>query len=607
MSNIVNSRNLCRIWFVKASLLGITICIFSPSQVSAQQHFLEIILSGEDSMAATRVINYKEKISSQKALAEINKVINLLHTNGYLESTVDTVIQDSLSTQAYIFVGKQYRWIFLQSDNVDPLILSQTNFREKKYLQKPLYIEELNKVQTQVLQYCENHGYPFAEIKLDSIFIDENKNVRASLVLDKNRLVLFDSLNLVNPINLRQAYLKNYLGIKEGGLYSEALVAKVSPRLNQLPFLREQQPFTIYFVEDKAKINLFVEEKPSSRFDFLLGFLPNGNTNGKLLITGNADLSLQNSLGAGETFNLSWNRLKTNTQQLELDFTYPYIFSLPFGVDLGLEIYRLDSSFLDVKTTLGIQYIFIGGNYLKAFYQTQNSILLSVDTTAIKNNQQLPTNLDLNYQQYGLEYKWRQLDNLISPTKGFSVKARGGVGIKTVKKNNQVTSLEDPFVPDFSYESLYDSINLKTAQYKLELGIDFFRPVFYGNVINLGLKSGAIFSDNVFFNELYRIGGQRILRGFNEQSIFASSYMVSTVEWRYLLDDNSYAFLFTDLAYVENKSYKNNSYNTPYGFGAGLAFDTKAGLFNVSYAYGSFDNKIDFRAAKIHFGYINLF
>jgi hypothetical protein len=46
----------------------------------------------------------------------------------------------------------------------------------------------------------------------------------------------------------------------------------------------------------------------------------------------------------------------------------------------------------------------------------------------------------------------------------------------------------------------------------------------------------------------------------------------------------------------------------PFGFGAGISLETKAGWFSLSYALGKpADEKLDFRAAKIHFGYLNRF
>ena len=46
----------------------------------------------------------------------------------------------------------------------------------------------------------------------------------------------------------------------------------------------------------------------------------------------------------------------------------------------------------------------------------------------------------------------------------------------------------------------------------------------------------------------------------------------------------------------------------PFGFGSGMSFETKAGIFSITYALGKqFDNPIKFSSAKIHFGFVNFF
>ena len=44
------------------------------------------------------------------------------------------------------------------------------------------------------------------------------------------------------------------------------------------------------------------------------------------------------------------------------------------------------------------------------------------------------------------------------------------------------------------------------------------------------------------------------------------------------------------------------------GTGLGMAFETKAGIFNITYAVGKRDgDKFNFRQSKIHLGYVNYF
>ncbi|MCB0664133.1 MAG: hypothetical protein KDC24_15415, partial [Saprospiraceae bacterium] len=69
-----------------------------------------------------------------------------------------------------------------------------------------------------------------------------------------------------------------------------------------------------------------------------------------------------------------------------------------------------------------------------------------------------------------------------------------------------------------------------------------------------------------------------------------------------------YLFTFFDAAITQNKTSEKNDTDYPIGFGAGLTFETRAGIFGLSYALGRQQgNPIDFRSGKIHFGYVSLF
>ena len=62
------------------------------------------------------------------------------------------------------------------------------------------------------------------------------------------------------------------------------------------------------------------------------------------------------------------------------------------------------------------------------------------------------------------------------------------------------------------------------------------------------------------------------------------------------------------MAYVNNKTNETDFSNRPIGIGAGMTFETKAGLFGISYALGKLDDTaFEFRTAKVHFGFVSLF
>jgi outer membrane protein assembly factor BamA len=134
-------------------------------------------------------------------------------------------------------------------------------------------------------------------------------------------------------------------------------------------------------------------------------------------------------------------------------------------------------------------------------------------------------------------------------------------------------------------------------------------PVGKQSTFKTALNAAIFNSQSVFRNELFQIGGYRLLRGFDEESIYATQYAVATVEYRIRVTLNSYFFGFADGGMVKNKYQNINLNNNFISTGLGMALETKLGLLNVSYAIGKRDDvKFNIReASKIHFGYVNYF
>jgi len=242
----------------------------------------------------------------------------------------------------------------------------------------------------------------------------------------------------------------------------------------------------------------------------------------------------------------------------------------------------------------GVQFLLKGGNYLKVFINDKQSSLLSTDV--YENLTVLPPYADIRLTSYGLGFRSLKLDYRLNPRKGYSLEVSAAVGNKKIEKNGSLNPV------------VYDSLDLKSVQYNGEGFVDFYFPVFTRNVINLGFMAAAIEGENIFDNELYRFGGLKTLRGFDEESITTSVFTMSKLEFRYILEQNSFLFVFVNGAWYERNTQDEYVTDTPIGFGAGITFETKLGIFSFNYALGKeFTNPIKFRAAKIHFGLINYF
>lgn len=568
---------------------------------------LQLTIIDESQKNIVKQIDYETTHFQVPTLQKtLNNIVTDLQSQAYLTASIDSVSRKGNEFQAFLFVGEQYRWATLNTTNIDELLLAKIGFREKLYQEKVFDYQQVTDLKNAILDYYENNGFPFASVKLSNIKIQKDK-IEANLSLDKGPLILINSIELVEPIpNISIGYLENYLGIQAGDLYSEQKIKAIRERLQELPFIKERQSVRVLFVGNSAKVYLFLDKQKASQFDFLIGFLPQNEETGRLTLTGNVQLYFQNILGKGELIDIKWQQLRPLTPQLDLRLAYPYILNLPLGADVDFRLYRRDTTYIDINYNLGVQYLFEGGNYVKVFLDNFQTNLLTINQLQIINTRQLPRTLDVFNSTFGLEWQQQNLDYRFNPRKGLSLKLRGGAGIKRIEESNLIASLSDS---TFDYSTLYDNIQTRSVQLRLQGDVAYFIPFGSRGTVKIGVQTGGIITqDSIYQSELYRIGGNQILRGFDEESIFSSLYAIGTIEGRLLTGQNAYLFSFVDFGYLQNQSIGRNITDFPFGFGLGLTLELGAGVLTFSVATGrQLKNPINFQATKIHVGFVSFF
>ena len=188
-----------------------------------------------------------------------------------------------------------------------------------------------------------------------------------------------------------------------------------------------------------------------------------------------------------------------------------------------------------------------------------------------------------------MSFEKKTLDNLVNPSKGRYINAKIYIGQRGLRADS------------------LNGTSTKNTTYSGHFLYREFIPLFPRHVVLLSAIFDFYSSPVIYQNELYRFGGLNTLRGFNEEELFASTKGQLTLEYRFLLDRNSNVFLFYDQGIYENSATVYYS-DYPLGFGGGISFSSKIGIFSITYALGKeFSNPIDFRSSKIHFGYTAYF
>ena len=445
----------------RALLLPLIILVGIAENFAQNRYQLQLIPLDKDQAFIKKRVNFSDQFSDSIAVVgELQRILFQLQNQSYLEASIDNLERRDSIFYAFLNVGNPYEFATLKNGNVEDVFLSQVGFKERLYTGKPFNYREVVELQESLLKYAENNGFPFAAVWLDSIEVEKNK-ISAQLFMQKNRLILIDTINIIGDAKISASYLENYLGLKEGSFYDKSQVLKIRNRIREVPFLEETSDATVTFAGDKATINLFLKNKKASRFDFLFGFLPTNTVEipggpqvKSFQFTATVNVDLHNQFGLGERIFMEFEQLRPETQRLDLQFQYPYILNLPIGIDTRFFLYKRDTSYLDVDFNIGLQYLFEGGNYLKLFWNQTSTTLLTVDTQSIIATKMLPASLDVTNSLVGIEYNMQKLDYRFNPRKGWSILLRAGNGIKTIKKNSTIVGIKDP---DFNYESLYDS------------------------------------------------------------------------------------------------------------------------------------------------------
>ena len=524
------------------------------------------------------------------------ELINDLQNKGYLSASIDSVRYDSTSVFVYIFFGKKYTWGNLDYSKLDYDLVELLNPKRLKKKSTVVNIRKIENIKKQILAFYLNSGYPFASVYFDNFEIKDSI-FNASLLVDKGDFYTIDSIYIKGDAKISSNYIKKTIQLDHGMEFNQQKISDIGNKIADLSFISEIKPAELEFRANEVDLYLYLKNKKANMFNGIIGFLPDEN-NGKLLITGDLTLHLVNSFKHGEELFLNWEKLESSTQKLNLGFNYPYLFKSNFGFDFDFELYKKDSSYLSVNTGLGLRLFLSNDDYLKAYYRYKSSSRIANENV---NTTQLNV-ADVKSNIIGVLYSYNNVDYKFNPRKGILLNTFGGAGFKSISNNKSI-------------DTLNPNIDKNTVELEAGLDLNLYFPIYGNFVFHFGNQTRYLDQfansgkENILFeNELYRFGGAKTLRGFDESIFLASIYSIQNVELKYLFERNSSFYAFWNGAYYYKNVAQGVTEDFPWGFGIGLDFDTKAGIFSLSYALGKqFDNPIEIKTAKIHFGYISRF
>lgn len=533
-------------------------------------------------------------------------IVQALYRDGHLQAAWYTEARGGDTVAAILVPGGRYQLKALSPGNLDPGIWPLTDFKPAQWHGRPLRPEDWERQAARIIRYYEEHGYPFISLRLDSVQL-QGDSISAAMNVAPGPFITWDTIQVFGNANINRRFLEKYLGIEPDRPYNEQRIRQLRLRLQGLRYLSSTQPPEVIFVRDKARIRLYLRDQQASRFNFLIGILPNSDQRGgRLLVNGEANLHLLNPFGSGRAISMEWRSLQPRSPQLHAALEWPFVLQSDIGLEGQFHLFKRDTFWLDVEGLAGIRYFFPRGDVVRVFMAGKTSNLITVDTALIRSSGRLPSRLDVGQNQLGISLRLDRLNYPFNPRSGWLVDATVAAGSRRIKRNANIMALTSD---DLDVGALYDSLGGASLALSVTAAIDRFWPLGRYATVRTAYRGGWVEVQSLLENELLRIGGNALMRGFDEESLLTAWYHMLNVEWRYLLDRNAYFALFAEGGPIRRKALDTFVIDYPIGIGAGLAFETTAGVFEVSYAMGRLnaESPFEFRKARIHFGYVSYF
>ena len=478
---------------------------------------------------------------------------------------------------------------FTSADSLD----IQNYISSFNYLKGEIYNRyEIESLISELLSELENKGFPFAAVKINSfrLYDDSSSGEHFAdlyLKLQEGRKSKIDKVEINGNNSTKDYVIVRELRIEPGEEYSQQKVENLPKRLNKLRYF-DPVPVPQFYIDSKNNgvLLINVKERNTNNFDGIIGYVPPAKDNESGYVTGLVNVTLRNIFGTGRAAAIRWQKLTRESQELELKYLEPWLFGYPFNINAELFQRIQDTTYVQRRIGGALEYLATEDISASAFVSTEEVIptARTVPVFTVYNSTALTT---------GLSLKIDLRDDPLAPTGGFLFETSYSFSKKTINGPSEYIT-----------PGMETNVNLQ----RITAGFNAFYELFFRNVIAFGLNGKELRGSFFEQSDLWKFGGTKTVRGYREEQFLASRIAWSNLEYRLMLTQRTFAFLFFDSGYyfleADSTTGVPQSEAFIYGYGLGITVETSIGLLGVSFALAQGDS---FSEGKIHFGIINEF
>jgi hypothetical protein len=484
------------------------------------------------------------------------KAITKFKMQGYVGiSIIDSVVE--LNKTVYILESEQ---------RIKKIVLESQNKKDVTNIENT-YKSINNKIIS-----LENNGYPFAKINITNERLEDN-NLFLAYEIDSGSYFNIEKIHLKSESPFDQKTILNLINLHTDEPYNESKLKKIKLLLESSKLYNLIRSPEVVFINNTAEVYIYFSKIKSSSADGYVGLLQDKNTQ-KLSLNGYINLKLVNALNRAELLNLNWRSSPDKTQNLIVNFEFPYLFNSPFGINSDLNLQKQDSTFIKSNANFGLSYRH-DFYEIGIFNQIENSTLLNQTN-----------NIDFRtYSKNTIGTKLKLKPFFTNQLSFYSPTLETSIGFFNIKS-----------------DSIKQSTNSGNVNYMASLTqkfkfLNYF--TFTNSISHSGLKS----TYNLSRNELIYFGGLKSVRGFYELELVGNN--ITTI-----LNEIEYQPLpilsFKAIYDYSNFKFPNTIYTNSLGFGFGLVSDNSK--LEIIVANGKVnDNPFDVNNTKIHIGFTSNF
>ena len=578
------------------------VIIFSPFLFINSQIIKNIEINGNSTASKNEIISWIKISQGQKVfpgiIDSVKSRLALNYANyGYFHSVFNGTnvisLPDSQGVDLSISIKeneptylRKIRFINAnKSDSTE--IIPIFSYMEGRVFEETSLVENISSA----LTYYENNGSPFSKIIISSLkFSDDTTEdkyyVDLTLTIDKGKKSTIDKIEIDGNTKTKDNVIIREMRLSPGEEFSQKIIKEIPSRLNRLGFF---EPVAVpdYYIDAQNEGVLVVrlKDKQTNNFDGIIGYVP-GNNKVSGYLTGLVNISLSNIFGTGRAAAIRWQKLDQSSQVLELKYLEPWILGLPVNINAGLLQRKQDSTYIQRDLNIGLEYLANENLSAAVTLSTESVIPSDADTLSLTvyNSSSITTGLDLKYDTR---------DDPYSPTRGILFINSYSFSRKTINGPEK-----------FINSNTKTKIDLQ----RIEVEFKTYYKLFQRQIIALALNGKELLGSFLEVSDLYRLGGANTLRGYAQDQFLGSRIFWSNLEYRFLLTQRSFGFLFMDTGYFFRP--EDLVHNIPktegfrIGYGLGINLETNLGVISVSFALGQGDT---FSNGKINFGIVNQF